>query len=382
MVNWRFWEKSEKKVKRVISSKVKKGMTILAKEHVAFLKLREDLQQLVEDLQKHIKDKELGDVRIALRDLRFLGRAERRLKPTEEEIEAALETLVTRVKSPSGTLAEVTKHIETIKEELKVEAGKILTAASRYEGKIHDLLIQLQAEVAGSKEQEAKETIEEIEKIIDEVDQKWIPALAADFKRARRIEENFVRESGAKEAAQSALSEGRFSDAARLFLEADLSKRAISALDRKRPVDFTPEDYELLKRASVAARDANRAGDAVIIQDEAVLLDLISKHEVGKLAQHLDAHLVKMYIRCGDKLLAAWERLLERIGRAPFNRLNKKDKEWLLGFINQKLLNWEVAARHYDNAGDFASSVLCWAKTKNKVQLERAKRELQKQRGK
>lgn len=220
------------------------------------------------------------------------------------------------------------------------------------------------------------------EKVIDDVDKKWIPALSADFQKAKKVEDEFVRTSGAEERAKEALEQRKYSEAAKLFWEANKPKKVISAFEHKGTL--APEDYDLLKRACIAIKDAQKAGNTLITQYQTTIVSLINNHEVEKLGHFLDGNLVWLYLRAGDKREAAWARLLKRLELSPFNRLTGNDKEWLLGFINQKLLLWEIAAGHYNKAKDFTSSSLCWARagSKFKPQLEEAKSNLQKQRQK
>ncbi len=371
-----------------IYSRVKKGIKILAKEHIALGVLRDDLDAIDKNIRAHLRkvkkrtgietwisgapseEKELDDIktwtlakiRTVVQDLKFLTRAERKFKPIEEDIEDELTETVTKIEgklpAPSGTLQEVDREARQVSRDLKIEAATVLRAASRYEGKIHDLIEQLREEAKQGEEEKSKDTIEELLQLVNEIDKKWIPALVSNLDKAKEIEQDFIKNSGLEREAKDQLQQGNHSEAARAFWEAKKPKQVIKALEAKR--DLTPGDYQLLKNAYIALRDREGAVNIIFRENKPLLDILIAGGRRKELDDFIYGKLFWIEGRCGATVLDCLEKLENRIKSPPLNKLKKEDKEWLLGLINQKLDHWAVAARHYNASGDYRSAYYCW----------------------
>lgn len=398
MVNWRFWEDEDKQAKRVINSKVKKGIRLLLKVHAAFQNLHDDLDAIDKNIRAHLQkvktrsgietwisgappeDKELDDIKTwtlakignVVQSLKTVSRAERKFKPIEDDIEDELTETVTKIEkelpAPSGTLQEVERKAQQVSRDLKIEAGTVLRAASRYEGKIHELIEQLREETERGEEEKAKDTIKELLQLISEIDTKWIPALISNLDRAKEIEEEFIKNSGLNERGRELITRKDYTGAARSFAEANKPKKVIEALKQKKVL--TSEDYQLLKNAYIALRDRESAANTTLKEKEEHVKILIAGHRRKGLADFIEGELFWIEVRCGATVLDCWEKLEQRLKSPPFNKLSKEDKEWLLGCSNQHLDQWVAAARHYNASGDYRSGYYCWLRAGKQYQRE------------
>jgi len=355
-----------------IYSKVKQGIKILAREHLALRNLRDDLDAIKRNIEAQLKTKTLAEIRSAVRDCKRLSKAERRFKPIEEDIEDELNQTVTdieqKLEAPSGTLQQVERDAQQVSRDLKIEAGSVLRGASRYEGKVRELLEQLKTEVDANEEEKAKETVEELLQLIKEIDTKWIPALVSDLDKAKEIEEQFIKNSGLNDRGRELISQKDYTGAARSFAEANKPKKVIEALKKKK--DLTAEDYQLLKNAYIALRDREHAADTILKEKEEHVKILIAGHRRKELADFIEGDLNWIEVRCGATVLDCWEKLEHRLKSPPFNKLTKEDKEWLLGLANQHLDQWVAAARHYNASGDYRSGYYCWLRAGKQYQRE------------
>ncbi len=355
-----------------IHSKVKQGIKILATEHAAFQSLHDDLDAIKRNIEAQLKTKTLAEIRSAVRDCKRLSKAERRFKPIEEDIEDELTETVTKIEkelpAPSGTLQQVEKDAQQVSRDLKIEAGTVLRAASRYEGKVRELLQQLEREVNADEEEKAKDTVEELLQLIKEIDTKWIPALVSDLDKAKEIEEEFIKNSGLNDKGRELISQNDYTGAARSFAEANKPKKVIEALKKKK--DLTTEDYQLLKNAYIALRDRENAANTILKEKEEHVKILIAGHRRKELADFIEGELFWIEVRCGATVLDCWEKLEQRLKSSPFNKLIKEDKEWLLGCSNQHLDQWVAAAKHYNASGDYRSAYYCWLRAGKQYRRE------------
>ncbi len=355
-----------------IYSKIEKGIRILAKEHAAFQKLHEDLDAIKRNIEAQLKTGTLTEIKLAVRDLRPIGKAARQFKPIEDDIEDELNETVSKIESklqaPSGTLREVEKEAQQVSRDLKIEAATVLRAASRYEGKVRELLEKLKTEADGGDEQAAKDTIEELLQLVNEIDKKWIPALVSNLEKAKKIEKEFIKNSGIEKEGKEQLRQGNHFEAARAFWEANKPRQVIKALEPKQ--DLTSQEYELLKNAYIALRDREGAVNIIFRENKDLLAILIAGSRRKELNDFIYGKLFWIESRCGATVLDCLEKLENRLKSPPLNKLKKEDKEWLLGLINQKQNNWVVAARHYNASGDYRSAYYCWLRAGKQYKRE------------
>ena len=168
------------------------SMRWLAREYSYFKDLKEDLKNLRVHWQTANKKTQVKKIRAALREAKFIGRAERRLDGHETLVEEGIRELNSQY---IPTLTAGDEHEELLRR-IHVEAAKLILYASYYQGKILSLLKHLMDEVESDEIEQAQAVLVEVEETISDTEQ-WIAALSLDLETAKKIAENVVSEQTA-----------------------------------------------------------------------------------------------------------------------------------------------------------------------------------------
>ena len=171
----------KKELQKVIS----KAVAWLATEHNYFLELKKDIFKLKTDIERAKSNADLKGLRFLLRDVRYIGKAERRFNRYEHNVESILSKAKDKIKV-SGTITEVEELIRR----LHLEAADLVNSSSMYEGRLRDLLVQLQAAIKSKELEQAHQCLMELAKLAENTE-KWIAALSTDLNGAKKLSEEF-----------------------------------------------------------------------------------------------------------------------------------------------------------------------------------------------
>src|SRR3989344_603904 len=161
---------------------VEEAIKWVATEHKFFEDLSTDLQLLKRDIALAKEKSEVKDIKRALGDFRYIGKAERRFDNHEKHVEGFLNKLREHELTISGNVHE----IQQLLERLHTEAANLIKDSSFFEGKIKELLLHLRDEIKDHEIEQAQATLMEVERLIEDAE-KWIAALPVDLKRAKRV---------------------------------------------------------------------------------------------------------------------------------------------------------------------------------------------------
>src|SRR3989338_2100879 len=117
----------KKELQKVIS----KAVAWLATEHNYFLELKKDIFKLKTDIERAKSNADLKGLRFLLRDVRYIGKAERRFNRYEHNVESILSKAKDKIKV-YGTITEVEELIRR----LHLEAADLVNSSSMYEGRL------------------------------------------------------------------------------------------------------------------------------------------------------------------------------------------------------------------------------------------------------
>ena len=154
----------------------------VATEHKFFDDLSVDLQLLKRDIALAQEKSEVRDIKRALGDFRYIGKAEKRFNNHEKHVEDFLNKLREHELTVSGSVHEIQQFLER----LHTEAANLIKDSSFFEGKIKELLLHLRDEIKDHEIEQAQATLMEVERLIEDAE-KWIAALPVDLKRAKRV---------------------------------------------------------------------------------------------------------------------------------------------------------------------------------------------------
>ena len=177
---------------RDFESHVHKAIKWVATEHKFFEDLSTDLQLLKRDIALAKEESAVKDIKRALRDFRYIGKAERRFDNHEKHIEDFLNKLREHELTVSGSVHE----IQQLLERLHTEAANLIKDSSFFEGKIRELLLHLRDEIKAHEIEQSQAALMEVERLIDDAE-RWIAALSIDLKKAKII----VREADVEKSA-------------------------------------------------------------------------------------------------------------------------------------------------------------------------------------
>ncbi|PIN88074.1 MAG: hypothetical protein COY22_01385 [Candidatus Tagabacteria bacterium CG_4_10_14_0_2_um_filter_40_13] len=160
----------------------------VATEHKFFEDLSADLQLLKRDITLAKEKNEVKDIKHALGDFRYIGKAERRFDNHEKHVEDFLEKLRKHELTVTGSVHD----IQQLFERLHTEAANLIKDSSLYNGKIRELLLHLKDTIEDHEIEQAHAVLVEVEQLIEDAE-KWIAALPIDLKKAKQIvqETNF-----------------------------------------------------------------------------------------------------------------------------------------------------------------------------------------------
>jgi hypothetical protein len=152
----------------------------LATEHHYFKELIGDLTGLKKDINnaKTKTDINWVEMKDSLRDYEYVGRAERRFQQHELKIEELARH------ARSNLNQQGVKIVDDLIKRIHIEAANLVRDASRYEGKIKELLKELDQKLKKSEMGSAKATLTNVEEVIADAE-KWIAALVGDLSSAK-----------------------------------------------------------------------------------------------------------------------------------------------------------------------------------------------------
>ncbi len=362
-----------------IDAEVKRGMKLLAGEHAAIKNLKNDISHIRQALLARTRRQEVEGIKDVHRDFRRLWKTERRLQPVEDALEEAMHLLDKKVKAPPATQANIHQKIEETRQRLRIEAEKILKAGSKYQGTIRTLLDKLDQQLKPDYPDPSlvQETLDEVEHLLNEIDQKWIPALVSDFNKAKKVFENSESREKIKSDAEIALRSGSASQAAKLFEDAGEPRKVIRAVESISPRNRTEEDYQRLVNAFIKLKDRDRALEAALaLHDEivkAIPTTSQTNHEV--IIQVMGHLLLPVLTQCGLSDRNAWRELRSLLDETPFTRADPIAISWAQGHIAQLLGEYEKAANFFEAAGDIRLQLVNLKKASPRKKFETAIRE-------
>jgi DNA repair exonuclease SbcCD ATPase subunit len=193
----------------------------ILREFYFFKQLQDDLKELKTDISHAKKKEEVKDIKDALRDFKYIGRAEKRFDVYEKEFEEKLAALKKEI-TVTGTIEE----IERLSERIHTEAASLVRDASFYDSKLKDYLSHLKHHI--DEIESAHAVIMEIEQIIEEAEN-WIRALLIDFEKAKKLVEETTNPKELKDKADSYFWGRRYKLAALLYEKAGEIDKAIDA---------------------------------------------------------------------------------------------------------------------------------------------------------
>jgi len=153
----------------------------IATEHNYFLELISDLKSLKMGIDSAKEMSNVASIKSALRDIKYIGKSERRFNRYEHHVEVVLEKINSKV-IVSGSADEV----ERLLKRLKIEAADLIRSASLHDGRIKDYLVLLRDEIKDHEIEKAHATIKEIDQAIEDAEI-WISALSVDLKKAKLL---------------------------------------------------------------------------------------------------------------------------------------------------------------------------------------------------
>lgn len=153
-----------------------------ATEYNFFNDLKNDLLLLKRDISLGKEKSEVKDIKHALKDFRYIGKAERRFDDHEKHVEEFLQKVREHELSVTGSAHNIQKLLDR----LHTEAASLIKDSSLYEGKVRELLLHLRDEIKDHEIDQAQAILMQVEELIEDAE-KWIAALPIDLKRAKRI---------------------------------------------------------------------------------------------------------------------------------------------------------------------------------------------------
>ena len=171
--------------KKALRENIHQAISWIATEHNYFLELKKDISRLKVEIETAKANADLKGLKVLWRDVRYIGRSERRFNRYEHNVESILSKMKDKIKI-SGTIAEV----EELVRRLHLEAADLINSSSRYEGRLHDLLVHLQAAIKSKDLGQAHQCIMELSELAENTE-KWIAALSTDLNEAKRMSEEF-----------------------------------------------------------------------------------------------------------------------------------------------------------------------------------------------
>ena len=154
---------------------IKKAISWMAVTHHYMVAFNNDLKKLERDVKSAAGKKSAKDIRRAFKDFRMVGRSESRFDNMEKEVERELNRIVHNhpVSIKSKTWADhhgfEQKDIKKVLSDIHDEAMYVLTAVSRYEGRLLKRLKLIQAEVGDNSFQKAWEEVVNLESEVKKV---------------------------------------------------------------------------------------------------------------------------------------------------------------------------------------------------------------------
>jgi len=289
--------------KKELQQEISKAVAWLATEHNYFLELKKDISKLKTEIERAKANADLNGLRFLLRDVRYIGKAERRFNRYEHNVESILSKAKDKIKV-SGTITEVEELIRR----LHLEAADLVNSSSMYEGRLHDLLVHLQAAIKSKELEQAHQCLMELSELVENTE-KWIAALSTDLNEAKKLSEESEIVFKNLEEINSELN--------RLTYRAQCTY-LISLIRKKRSV--SPKIYEGIKKIAVdvARRGIEGFFVAKALEDKEDFEEAASiyvKNDEHKLGSLKDNEWVIAGIRCyenAEKLELAMELALSR----------------------------------------------------------------------
>lgn len=170
--------------KNEVEGVISDALSWIAAESKYFNEVKKDFARLKEFINYAKQQEEKRGIKILFRDIRYLGKAERRFQRYEARVEEFAQKLYERVLR--GELVQSAEEIADLKERLHIEATQLLVDFSLYEGKINGLLRHLQLALTLKDIGQAHQCLMEIEQALQEAE-KWIAAAAEDLTQAKKL---------------------------------------------------------------------------------------------------------------------------------------------------------------------------------------------------
>jgi hypothetical protein len=153
-----------------------------AAEHNFFNELKNDLLLLKHDISLGKEKSEVRDIKHALKNFRYIGKAERRFDNHEKHVEEFLQKVREHELTVTGSVHDIQKLLER----LHTEAASLIKDSSLYEGKIRELLFHLRDKIKDHEIDQAQAVLMQVEELIEDAEE-WIATLPIDLKRAKKI---------------------------------------------------------------------------------------------------------------------------------------------------------------------------------------------------
>ena len=286
------------KGRRRLDTDVNRAIRLLAREHYFFERLGQDLKALSNDLRTGNSQGSVAEIRNAFHDFGYIGRTEQRLS----RLETNLQEQITHLEE-GLVITGTVRYIEQLRLRINTESRSVLQAASRYEGRIRQLLEHLRATIQAHEIEQAQAVLLELEQAIKDTNQ-WIAALSSDLPKVRNLERDLDRKIDFEGQGDNALGAGNHSEAAHFFELAGKHQKVVDAL-RQKPT-LTADDLILLQRTYLRL---GRLNDAIntAIQREAVAIDAaFARNDAHSLLKILKRVVVPLYQLSGIKGDALW----------------------------------------------------------------------------
>lgn len=153
----------------------------LSTEFYYFKIMQKNLANLKKDIEKASQKDEVKDIKKALQNCKYIGRAERRLEDYEKHIEKSLTDIQKR-----NAISITDKELDNVLQRIRIEAAKLIKYSSLYEGEIKKYLTHLQEKIKDNEIEKAQSTLIEINQAIEDVE-KWLGMLSVDINNSKII---------------------------------------------------------------------------------------------------------------------------------------------------------------------------------------------------
>jgi hypothetical protein len=165
---------------------LEKAINWVAAEHKYFQKLQKDLSVLKQGILEACSLDTASGIKKIMFDIRYIGRSERRLNRYVKDAKDLSKAI-----RESIALPEQKEKFDEILKEIDIEAAHLVRDASRYDGKLHELLSHLEDSVHEHNLEQAQQVIMQCLEVVEEAE-RWIAALSLDLTKAKKVAQKFA----------------------------------------------------------------------------------------------------------------------------------------------------------------------------------------------